>query len=131
MLIIWNTQKKSCTFRFLRILYPNNQRSWTSLHSHSVESSLSLHYVQHLNSFILLNFAILTGVRWNISVVLNCIFLNTWNSEHFSDNFKAFFLFLLLGTACLDPSPFSGQVFFSLFMISFHYLDIILLHMYS
>jgi hypothetical protein len=66
-------------FRFLSSLQIFFQSGCTSLHSHQqckrVPSSLHPHL--HLWLVVLLMMAILTGVRWNLSLVLICIsFLN-------------------------------------------------------
>jgi hypothetical protein len=48
---------------------------------------LSPHPRQHLLSPEFLILAILTGVRWNLRVVLICISLMIENAEHFSQCF--------------------------------------------
>jgi hypothetical protein len=43
----------------------------------------SPHHCQHLFLVVFLMIFILTGVRWNISVVLICIFFMARDGEHF------------------------------------------------
>jgi hypothetical protein len=70
---------------FLRKNQTDFHSDCTSLQFHQQWRSvpLSLHLHQHLLSSEFLNLAILTGVRWNLRVVLTCISLMTKDVEHF------------------------------------------------
>jgi hypothetical protein len=65
------------------------QNCCTSLYSHQQWRSISLspHSCQHLLSPEFLILAIVSGVRWNVRVVLICIFLMTKDVDHFFISF--------------------------------------------
>jgi hypothetical protein len=76
---------------FLRNHQTDFQSACTSLQSHKQwrSDSLSTHLQQHLLSPEFLMLAILTGVRWNLIVVLICISLITKDVDHFFRCFLA------------------------------------------
>lgn len=106
-------------------LIPNILRNWhidfhggcTSVHSHQqwIRASLTPHPHQHELASILLIWVILTGVRWNLKVILICMSLM---AKDVSQPFVSFFLILCLNM-CLMFNRFicflDIQVFSDLF----------------
>ena len=70
---------------FLRNRHIDIQRGCTNLYSHQKCRSVPFppQPLQHKLSSVFLILAILTGVRWNLRVVLICISLMTKDVEHF------------------------------------------------
>jgi hypothetical protein len=95
---------------FLRNHQTDFQSSFTSLQSHQQWRSvpLSPHPCQHRLSSEFLILAILTGVRWNLRVVLICIFLMIKDVEHFFRCFSAIWY------TSVENSMFSSVPHFSL-----------------
>jgi hypothetical protein len=81
----------SITSNFLRNCHPDFQSGSTSLQSHHQWRSvpLSPHPHLHLLSPEFLILAILTRVRWNLRIILICIFLMTKDGKHFFRWFSA------------------------------------------
>jgi len=114
---------------FLRNRQTDFQSGCTSLQSHQQWRSvpLSPHPRQHLLSPEFLILAILTGVRWNLRVVLICISLMIKDAEHFFRCFSA------IRYSSSENSLFSSEPHFlmglfdfleSTFLSSLYILDI-------
>jgi hypothetical protein len=102
---------------FLRNHQTDFQSGCTSLQSLQQWRSvpLSPHPRQHLLSREFLILAILTGMRWNLRVVLICISLMTKDGEHFFRYFSA------LQYSLLENSLFSSVPHF--LMVLFNFLE--------
>jgi hypothetical protein len=71
-------------FSVLRHLHAGFHSDCTNVHSQQhIRILFSLHPHQHLLLFVLLIMAILTGVRWNLHVVLSCVSFMAKDFEHF------------------------------------------------
>jgi hypothetical protein len=71
-------------FRFLRRLHIVFQSGYTSLHSYQqcIRVPFTKHLRQHPLLVVFLMMAILTGVKWNLSVVLICISFMARDGKH-------------------------------------------------
>ena len=87
--IAWSSGRTMYSFQ--RKCHTDFQSGCTSLQSHQQWRSvlLSPHPRQHLLSPVVLILAILTGVRWNLRIILICISLITKDFEHFFKCFSA------------------------------------------
>jgi hypothetical protein len=72
----------------------------------SVQGYFSPHPCQHLLVVVFLMIAILTGVRWNFSVVLICISFMARDGEHF------FICFLAIWISSFEKVLFSSLAHF-------------------
>jgi hypothetical protein len=93
----------SSIFKFLRDLPIAFHGGCTKLLSNNVEAFLFLpHPHQNLLLFVLLMIAILTGVRWNLNVVLICISSMAKDVGHF------FICFLAVCTSSFENCLFNS-----------------------
>jgi hypothetical protein len=95
-------------FRFVRRLQIFYKSGCPSLHSHQQCTRVPFfqHPRQHMLLLVFWMMAILTGVRWNLSVVLICISFMARDDKHFSCGFWPF-EFLVLRKFCLVELPIS------------------------
>jgi hypothetical protein len=98
-------------FSFIRSLHIVFQSSYTSLHPYQecVRVPFSPRPPERLVLVVFLVVVILTGVRWNLSVVLICISFMVRDGEHFFMCFLAIWL-LPLKNFCLVQLPTSFMV---------------------
>jgi hypothetical protein len=91
-------------FRFLRSPQIFFQSGCTSLHSHQqcTRVTFSPHPHQHMLLVVFLMMAILTGVRWNLSVVLICISFMARDGENL------FMCFLAIRISSFEKVLFSS-----------------------
>jgi hypothetical protein len=92
-------------FSFLKSFYIVFQNGCTSLHSHQqcMRVPFSPHPRQHFLLMVHLMLAILTRVRWNLSVVLTCISFRARDGEHF---------FLVIWISSLEKVLLSSVAYF-------------------
>jgi hypothetical protein len=95
-------------FSFVRGLNADFQSSCSSLHSYQqyMRALFLQHPCQHLLLMVLLMIAILTGVRWTLSVVLIGISFMARNGEHF------FMCFLAIWISSFEKILFSSVAHF-------------------
>ena len=120
MTLLWPWSAYGCYDKWFKKSCLQSHQQWRSV-------PLSLHPRQHLLSPEFLMLVILTGVRWNLRVVLICIAMMTKDIEHF------FRCFSVLQVSSVENSLFSSVPHFliglfgsleSNFLSSLYILDI-------
>jgi hypothetical protein len=89
-------------FRFLRSLQIFFQSGCSSLHSHEQCMGVPFPSHPHQHMLLVVFLMILTGVRWNLSVVLICISFMDRDGEHF------FMCFLAIWISSFEKVLFSS-----------------------
>jgi hypothetical protein len=112
-----------CTL--LRNLHTDFYHGCTKLHSYQKRIKVPLHPYQHLWLFVVLMVVILTGVRWNLIVLLICISVWKWTWTFLHVFIRPLYFFWELSVQFI--CPFINWIacsFWSslLFWILIHYL---------